>query len=723
MDFKPPEPDARLIDTPQLACCLGLLQADCEPADILDTTTRNWLQATKNDPDERERLMALATDVIRAFKRDEFKDAKSVTEIVYLAPVLERDEFRYLIKEFYSGLDQSGLLDVHQLKGLAHLVQGAPSGYLDADDLVKILDLLSTRLRDTHQQSTEHFYQLMAAVCHVLDAMADAEIKDLDREKIHEPLSSYLDELKGSSDPFLAHQASYAYQALLHVPDDETMWQATLRRTGKVIRGMSGLVCAMKNLDVDRLIEGFMNIRLGLSGASKLIEMIRKSYYGVTQLTESAECLKEGISSCRKYAWYPALRGADVFIQDGQFAEFRKLICGAPCRRDAAFQMGVCQRLGDIAVGSKWDSEVREGAIAFLGEIYRNDTAWGHEITVKQLALNILMQLSSQSGGEIQAARTLVQELQNDGGDKKQALYRTCRESGLRSHPLKVALPAMASPSLLDRVQERLDVEGQIRHLRRQRLREQTKSVYIQPQAIANLQARDDTRFPLMEKVEHFLESDRKVFLLLGESGAGKSTFNRELERHLWEAYKKGGVIPLHISLPTIDKPEHDMIAKQLRKAEFTEPQIRELKLHRTFTLICDGYDESPQIRNIYTSNRLNQPGEWNAKMIISCRSEYVGADYRDRFQPGDRNSRADPALLREAVITPFSMDQIQEYIAQYVSVHRPLWSADEYKDALDLIPSLKELVTNPFLMSLSLEVLPRMVDHDLSVTHITRVA
>jgi len=323
------------------------------------------------------------------------------------------------------------------------------------------------------------------------------------------------------------------------------------------------------------------------------------------------------------------------------------------------------------------------------------------------------------------AARTLLQELQNDGDDKKQELYRTCCESGPGSRPLKVALPAMASPSLLDRVQERLDVEGQIRQLRRQRLKEQGNAVYIQPQAIANLQARDDTRFPLMEKVEQFLENDQKVFLLLGESGAGKSTFNRELERYLWEAYKKGGVIPLHISLPAIDKPEHDMIAKQLRKAEFTEPQIRELKFHRAFTLICDGYDESPQIRNIYTSNRLNQPGEWNAKMVISCRSEYVGSDYRDRFQPGDRNSRSDPELFQEAVITPFSMGQIQEYIAQYVSVHRPLWKAEEYKRALDHIPSLKELVTNPFLMSLSLEVLPRMVDHgqDLSATHITRVA
>jgi predicted NACHT family NTPase len=134
--------------------------------------------------------------------------------------------------------------------------------------------------------------------------------------------------------------------------------------------------------------------------------------------------------------------------------------------------------------------------------------------------------------------------------------------------------------------------------------------VYIHPQAKAGLHAGDEARFSLVDKVDEFLDSDQKVFLLLGDSGAGKSTFNRELECHLWQSYKKNGTIPLHINLPAIDKPEHDMIAKQLRKVDFTEPQIRELKLHRKFTLICDGYDESQQTHNLYTSNKLNQPGQ-----------------------------------------------------------------------------------------------------------------
>jgi hypothetical protein len=121
VDFDPPEPDSRLESTRQLAYCLGLLQSSYEHDEILDPNARKWLQTIKDEPDEEDRLKALATDVIRAFKGDELKDTKSVTEVMYLA-VLNKDDFRYLFKEFYSGVVQSDLLDVHQLEGIAHLV-------------------------------------------------------------------------------------------------------------------------------------------------------------------------------------------------------------------------------------------------------------------------------------------------------------------------------------------------------------------------------------------------------------------------------------------------------------------------------------------------------------------------------------------------------------------------------------------------------------------------
>jgi hypothetical protein len=406
IEFEPPEPDARLNSTSQLACCLILLRAQCDPEDILLPSARNWLQITQGEPDEKERLKTLATEVIRAFKRDEIKDSKAVTEVVYLAPVLDSDDFRYLLKEFYSGIDQSGLLDVHQLGGLSHLIQGADPGYLDADDLVKVLDLISKRLQDTHKQSPQHLYQLTLAVSNVLDAMADTSVKGLDREKTHEPLKAYLDGLKESSDPYLVFQAAYAYQALLCVPDNESLWQATLRRTGKIVKGISGLVSAVKSIDLNAFVEGLGDIQQGLVGASEMVQVVKDAYEGASTLAKGGktffDCLKEGMSFSRKCAWYTALRGADTLIEEGQLAEFRKLVCEAPCRYEMAFQWGVCQRLGEIAANASWDLETRRGALGLLGEMYKDDSQWGQHESVKRWILDILMQLSSKSGGDMQ---------------------------------------------------------------------------------------------------------------------------------------------------------------------------------------------------------------------------------------------------------------------------------------------------------------------------------
>lgn len=396
-----PETGERLSDTPQLVCCLGLLQTPPSSDDIVEKNVQDWIQTVEKDVDEQERLRTLAVDVIREFLRDELKDAKAVAEVVRLAPVIKRDDFRDLLRQFYMGIDKSDLLNLYQLEGLAEMIQNASPGYLDSDDLVKTLTLLGARLRDTHQQSTHYIYQLTVAVSHVLDAMADTKVQGLDRETLHEPLSAYLDGLQKSDDPRLVYQSAYAFQALLYVPDNETPWQATLRRTGKVVQGLSGIVSAVKGFDLNGFVESLGSIQQGLEGVTQVFRVAKDAYSGVAELAVSGqgflEGLKEGLSFQRKRAWYQALRGADILIQASQFAKLRKLICDAPCRNDPAFQWGLCQRLGDIAANTTLDTNTRQGAVALLGEIYQNDTVWGNQANIKQYTLDILMQLASPS--------------------------------------------------------------------------------------------------------------------------------------------------------------------------------------------------------------------------------------------------------------------------------------------------------------------------------------
>ncbi|KAG0346786.1 hypothetical protein BGZ54_005107, partial [Gamsiella multidivaricata] len=342
--------------------------------EVFEPAAGNWVKSTEKNAEEKERLKTLATDVVRAFTRDELKDAKAVAEVVCLSPVLEKDDFQHLLMLFVNGIEQSSLLDVHSLKGLAQLMQGASPGYLDADDLVTILRILNTRLQDTHNQSPAHIYHLTLAVSNVLDAMTDTKVSGLKRVELHEPLSAYLNGLQASSDPYLVYQAAYAFQALQCVPDNESPWQATMRRTGIVLKGVSGLVSAVKGLDINGFITGLGHLQEGLG---EVIQVAKIGYEGVSALAESGqgllESLKVGLISNQKRAWYTALRGTDTLLRDGQLAKFKTLVCEAPCRRDLAFQLGVCQRLGDLVANTLWDVESRQGAAAFLGEMYRND--------------------------------------------------------------------------------------------------------------------------------------------------------------------------------------------------------------------------------------------------------------------------------------------------------------------------------------------------------------
>ncbi|KAG0299529.1 hypothetical protein BGZ97_003653 [Linnemannia gamsii] len=263
--------------------------------------------------------------------------------------------------------------------------------------------------------------------------------------------------------------------------------------------------------------------------------------------------------------------------------------------------------------------------------------------------------------------------------------------------------------------------------LRTRRLIDGLHPVFIPPMAKAGLQACDDDVFLLMDKVQEFLASDQQVMLIMGDSGSGKSTFCRHLEHQLWSIYENHGPIPLFVNLATIDQPDEDLVTKLLKANHFSEDQILELKLKRQFVLICDGYDESWQMSNLHKT-KLNQPGQWNAKMVISSRTQFLGPDYRARFMPQDGTNlyRSAADLFQEATIAPFSEEQIESYVQQYVLLEPKTWTMQEYMDKLTAISSLMDVVKNPLFLILALEVLPSVAEDqqaksDISITR-TRV-
>ncbi|KAF9933787.1 hypothetical protein FBU30_004385 [Linnemannia zychae] len=269
-------------------------------------------------------------------------------------------------------------------------------------------------------------------------------------------------------------------------------------------------------------------------------------------------------------------------------------------------------------------------------------------------------------------------------------------------------------------------LESALSKLRSIRLKNKREEIYIPPQAKSSLQKTDiETPFPLTEKIQDFLRSECKVMLLLGDSGVGKSTFLRELEYDLWKKFVDEGRVPLLIILPEIEKPEQDLVVKHLRTLNFSDSQIAELKSSGRVTLLCDGYDETRSVSNLYMTNKLNAEDGWNAKMIITCRSTYLNQDYQMQFRPTvDRYRPMSSELFKELVVSPFSKNQIKKYVAKFVNSKKPTWTTDDYMTKITGIPGLMELVMNPFYLRMCLETLPGLVgeETDMSNVRISRL-
>ncbi len=243
--------------------------------------------------------------------------------------------------------------------------------------------------------------------------------------------------------------------------------------------------------------------------------------------------------------------------------------------------------------------------------------------------------------------------------------------------------------------------------LKQDRAFQETQELYVEPHYKAS--STEALPLGLLAKVQELLKN-KQVVLLKGDSGAGKTTFNRMLEKQLWEKKQESDPIPLCISLPSIDKPEHDLIAKAFKKRGLSDFQIQKLKQEgQKFVFILDGYDETRQTRNLYLSNRINQPDGWQGQMVISCRSEYLGQGYRDRFQPDLKNA---DSSFQEIEIEPFSVEERNAYIDNYVKHYATSWNGQGYRDKLDQEP-LKNLVSNPFLLRVALDALPYLGDEE----------
>jgi hypothetical protein len=244
--------------------------------------------------------------------------------------------------------------------------------------VINILELL------VHLPTGIHQGQLALSVSRVVDAIADTSIEGLDHEELLRSMSVYLDGLKATSDLSLVYHAVYTYQSLLHITNDRPIWHAVLDRLEKPAE----LLDNAKDLDIKEILQQLQDIYEGSERETK------EGSQGDNEKSLLND-LKDGRNFECKQIWYPALRTGDALLRRGQFTEVKKLAYGVPCRRNLAFQWGLCHHLGDLAASLEWDTKTRLNTVAFLEDIYWNDAVWGEQTDIKELVVTILIRLAS----------------------------------------------------------------------------------------------------------------------------------------------------------------------------------------------------------------------------------------------------------------------------------------------------------------------------------------
>lgn len=234
--------------------------------------------------------------------------------------------------------------------------------------------------------------------------------------------------------------------------------------------------------------------------------------------------------------------------------------------------------------------------------------------------------------------------------------------------------------------------------------------------------------FDLAGAVDKFVDTTQKNSLsILGEAGTGKSFFVMSYVKHRSQSYQPGDIVPIYVSLPTLTDPENNLMLEIFEPFNFDNVEIEFVRKNYKLLLILDAYDElklCPNL-NLYKTNDLYN---WNVKVIYTCRPSYFSQSENRELYFAEYSLKTRDivrASSTELFVSPFDKRQIDTYINQYLRNKRSQlqseinispqltidWLDPEtYIKWLDQIPGLKDLVSQPFLLFITMQVLPKVI-------------
>ncbi|ETN98252.1 hypothetical protein RFI_39258 [Reticulomyxa filosa] len=198
--------------------------------------------------------------------------------------------------------------------------------------------------------------------------------------------------------------------------------------------------------------------------------------------------------------------------------------------------------------------------------------------------------------------------------------------------------------------------------------------------------------------------------------------FCRHLEETLWEIHANNSItsIPVYISLPKYynELNEKQIISQALQMKNINKEIMDIIRENISFVFILDGFDEifdkydknNNNNNERYFYNRFNL-NEWNAKIIVTCRSYVLNDEDIKNALLGSKN------ITSMIYLWPFSKDQINGYIDKFVKMNKKNkindnqdWTIQQYKETLNNFPNLNKMMEEPFLLRMILTVLPSLM-------------
>ena len=234
---------------------------------------------------------------------------------------------------------------------------------------------------------------------------------------------------------------------------------------------------------------------------------------------------------------------------------------------------------------------------------------------------------------------------------------------------------------------------------------QQALNYYVPPDVVLSEYATDESRVPAAASLQAFLnDNNRRVLLLLGTAGAGKTLLTQQYEQRLWQDYQMDSPnehswIPLRIELKrfterTVGQCVYNTLMDDYRLGV---EQIEELQ-QRPIVLFLDGYDEiagRPEI-NLYHSNGL---AAWpKLKLIVTCRSQYYRPEMKRLFQ-GDLG-----LAFEYRYLAPFTSVQLNRYLQQYKNF--PYQACQEF---LATHADVQALIATPIMLRLFVDAFPEL--------------